>query len=335
MELVNKVLRGYVDGELKDIAPSTMSDNVFLSSNNSETIDTGLITTYTHTRTGTVNEFTGTGSNGKALMTADVEEGDTFAVNGKPVSAYVGAEDATGSMAGSSWNGKWVSFVFDGTAINFKGGGGGKVTVSGLSAEKILSDTTVEISQGSKIIQSIKGIIPIYSTQSIEVPMYSQDKIELSPGYYEKTIIITPAYLAGTTLSDFSASGPFGSYKSLGQVTYSTATNGRAEFYGQQSTGGDGGYFAIGGICFLNKIGAGFKYADVYLSRYDSNGGVALLSSIPSAAFEVADATLPVHRLTIPSGGGYLYLGNHSHNIGNWGFAKHGVIVTKIILYPE
>lgn len=79
---------------------------------------------YTHSKSGTVHEFTGNGAVGRALMTADVEEGDTFAVNGKPVSAYVGAEDATGSMAGSSWNGKWVSFVFDGTAINFKGGGG-------------------------------------------------------------------------------------------------------------------------------------------------------------------------------------------------------------------
>ena len=79
---------------------------------------------YTHSKSGTVHEFTGNGAVGRALMTADVEEGDTFAVNGKPVSAYVGAEDATDSMAGSSWNGKWVSFVFDGTAINFKGGGG-------------------------------------------------------------------------------------------------------------------------------------------------------------------------------------------------------------------
>lgn len=130
MELVNKVLQGYVDGELKDIAPSTMSDNVFLSSNNSETIDTGLITTYAHTRTGTVNNFVGTGPNGRAKMTADVEAGDTFTVNGAPVTAYIGAKDAAVSMAGSAWNGKWISFIVDGATLNFNSGESGRVTYS-------------------------------------------------------------------------------------------------------------------------------------------------------------------------------------------------------------
>lgn len=110
---------------------------------------------YTHSKSGTVHEFTGNGAVGRALMTADVEEGDTFAVNGKPVSAYVGAEDATGSMAGSSWNGKWVSFVFDGTAINFKGGG--KVTVTGLSADAVKKGTTVTVKQGAKVVTSVTG----------------------------------------------------------------------------------------------------------------------------------------------------------------------------------
>lgn len=42
MELVNKVLQGYVDGELKDIAPSTRQDNVYLSSDPTQTIDATL-----------------------------------------------------------------------------------------------------------------------------------------------------------------------------------------------------------------------------------------------------------------------------------------------------
>jgi len=93
------------------------------------TADTALaaddgVKVYTHTKSGSVHDFAGTGSNGRVRITADVEEGDTFAVNGKPVSAYVGAEDATGSMAGSPWSGKWVTFVFDGSTLNFKGGGG-------------------------------------------------------------------------------------------------------------------------------------------------------------------------------------------------------------------
>lgn len=82
------------------------------------------VQTYTHTRSGTVHNFAGSGANGRALMTADVQEGDTFAVNGEPVAAYMGTESAADTMAGSQWNGRWVSFVFDGETLNFKGGGG-------------------------------------------------------------------------------------------------------------------------------------------------------------------------------------------------------------------
>ncbi len=82
------------------------------------------VQTYTHTRSSTVHNFAGSGANGRALMTADVQAGDTFAVNGEPVAAYMGTESAAGAMAGSQWNGRWVSFVFDGETLNFKGGGG-------------------------------------------------------------------------------------------------------------------------------------------------------------------------------------------------------------------
>lgn len=82
------------------------------------------VQTYTHTRSGTVHNFAGSGANGRALMTADVRAGDTFAVNGEPVAAYMGTESAGDAMAGSQWNGRWVSFVFDGETLNFKGGGG-------------------------------------------------------------------------------------------------------------------------------------------------------------------------------------------------------------------
>lgn len=82
------------------------------------------VQTYTHTRSGTVHNFAGSGANGRALMTADVQAGDTFTVNGEPVAAYMGTESAADAMAGSEWNGRWVSFVFDGETLNFKGGGG-------------------------------------------------------------------------------------------------------------------------------------------------------------------------------------------------------------------
>lgn len=79
---------------------------------------------YTHLKSGTVHEFTGKGANGRVLLTADVEAGDTFTVNGEPAEAYLGTEEAARAMAGSPWNGRWVSFVFDGETLNFKGGDG-------------------------------------------------------------------------------------------------------------------------------------------------------------------------------------------------------------------
>lgn len=82
------------------------------------------IQTYAHSKDGTVHNFVGHGPNGRALMTADVESGDTFALNGATVDAYMGAESASDSMAGNAWNGKWVSFIAEDGQLNFKGGGG-------------------------------------------------------------------------------------------------------------------------------------------------------------------------------------------------------------------
>ncbi|WP_394967285.1 hypothetical protein [Candidatus Allofournierella merdipullorum] len=114
------------------------------------------VQTYTHSKSGTVHEFTGTGANGRAKMTADVQAGDTFTVNGAPVTAYMGTDDAAGSMAGSAWNGKWVSFIVEGGTLNFKGGGG-KVTVTGLTADAVKKGTTVTVKQGAKVVASVSG----------------------------------------------------------------------------------------------------------------------------------------------------------------------------------
>ena len=111
---------------------------------------------YTHSKSGTVHEFTGTGANGRAKMTADVQAGDTFTVNGAPVAAYVGADSAADAMAGSPWNGRWVSFTVEGGTLNFKGGGG-KVTVTGLAAAAIKQGNTVTVKQGEKVVASVAG----------------------------------------------------------------------------------------------------------------------------------------------------------------------------------
>lgn len=93
------------------------------------TADTALaaddgVKVYTHTKSGSVHDFAGTGSNGRVRMTADVEKGDTFTVNGVPATAWMGTEEAAPVMAGSPWNGRWLTFVRDGETINFEGGDG-------------------------------------------------------------------------------------------------------------------------------------------------------------------------------------------------------------------
>lgn len=93
------------------------------------TADTALaaddgVKVYTHTKSGSVHDFAGTGANGRVRMTADVEKGDTFTVNGVPVTAWMGTEEAAPVMAGSPWNGRWLTFVRDGETINFEGGDG-------------------------------------------------------------------------------------------------------------------------------------------------------------------------------------------------------------------
>lgn len=122
---------------------------------------------YTHSKSGTVHEFTGQGANGRALMTADVSSGDTFTVNGEPVTAYMGTDNATESMAGNPYTGKWVTFVVDDGVLNFKGGGG-RVTVSGLSAGAVKKGTTVTVKQGAKTVQSVTGTYaPTFTYQQV------------------------------------------------------------------------------------------------------------------------------------------------------------------------
>lgn len=84
------------------------------------------ISIYTHSKSGTVHELTGTGANGRVKLTGNVASGDTFAVNGEAVTAFMGTEDAVGSMAGADWSGKWATFTYDEQekTVNFKGGGG-------------------------------------------------------------------------------------------------------------------------------------------------------------------------------------------------------------------
>ena len=78
---------------------------------------------YTHSKSGTVHNFVGSGMNGRAKITAAFNDGDTVQLNGTPVTATCGADPVDGDTIVVD---KWVTFVADeeGGQINFKGGGG-------------------------------------------------------------------------------------------------------------------------------------------------------------------------------------------------------------------
>ena len=82
------------------------------------------VSVYTHQKSGTIHKLTGSGPNGRVKLTANVAAGDTVQVNGKTVPAYVGAETFADALAGEALSGRWLSFVWDGTQVNFKAGGG-------------------------------------------------------------------------------------------------------------------------------------------------------------------------------------------------------------------
>ena len=115
--------------------------------------DSRGVSTYTHTKMDNVHHFNGSGTSGRVKMTADVEAGDTVMLGGKEVPAYVGAETFADALAGEPVTGRWLSFVWDGTQINFNGGGG-------LSLTKLaLADAdTVDVISGKKFYSGDKSL---------------------------------------------------------------------------------------------------------------------------------------------------------------------------------
>lgn len=156
-----------------------------------------LISTYTHVKSGTVHNFYGNGENGRARITDSFTEGDTFAVNDVPVPAYVGADAPDGDTI---VNGRWVTFIFDGSSINFKSGGGlsgGKLALATAQATDVLSGKTFYA--GDKVIK-IGTLNPSLNTRMS--PGVNHDNwasnLPTSKGRASSTINI---YLSGNKLT--------------------------------------------------------------------------------------------------------------------------------------
>lgn len=89
---------------------------------------------YECSKSGSVYALTGEGAVGRFKVPAAWSAGDTWTVNGKAVPAYCGADAADGDCVVA---GRWVLFTFDGSRLDFNGGGG-------LSASKLAQATAAD-----------------------------------------------------------------------------------------------------------------------------------------------------------------------------------------------
>lgn len=89
---------------------------------------------YECTKSGSVYALVGEGAVGRFKVPAAWSAGDTWTVNGVAVPAYCGADAADGD---SVFAGRWVLFTFDGSRLDFNGGGG-------LSASKLAQATAAD-----------------------------------------------------------------------------------------------------------------------------------------------------------------------------------------------
>lgn len=89
---------------------------------------------YECTKSGSVYALVGDGAVGRFKVPAAWSAGDTWTVNGVAVPAYCGADAADGDSVVA---GRWVLFTFDGSRLDFNGGGG-------LSASKLAQATAAD-----------------------------------------------------------------------------------------------------------------------------------------------------------------------------------------------
>lgn len=142
------------------------------------------VSVYTHQKSGTIHKLTGSGPNGRVKLTANVAAGDTVQVNGKTMPAYVGGETFAAALAGESLRGRWLSFVWDGTQVNFKAGGGlsnTKLALADAAAADVLESKTF-YSGGDKLLKT--------GTQKNRSVVGKNGAVGMDPAY--PTVAITP-----------------------------------------------------------------------------------------------------------------------------------------------
>lgn len=133
---------------------------------------------YECTKSGSIYALVGEGAVGRFKVPAAWSAGDTWTVNGVAVPAYCGADAADGDCVVA---GRWITFVYDGTRLDFNGGGG---LSAGKLAQATAADTDVLAGKryyaGDKTIK--EGKMP--NRGAVSKAIYPGDTYEILAGYH-------------------------------------------------------------------------------------------------------------------------------------------------------
>ena len=133
---------------------------------------------YACTKSGSVYALVGEGAVGRFKVPAAWSAGDSWTVNGVAVPAYCGADAADGDCVVA---GRWITFVYDGTRLDFNGGGG---LSAGKLAQATAADTDVLAGKkyyaGDKTIK--EGKMP--NRGAVSKAIYPGDTYEIPAGYH-------------------------------------------------------------------------------------------------------------------------------------------------------
>ena len=170
---------------------------------------------YTCEKRNGVYALVGSGAVGRCKIPASWAAGDSFTVNGVAVPAYCGADTVDGDTI---VKGRWVLFFYDGTQLNFNGGGG-------LSASKLALATATEdnVLAGNKFYAGGKTIKE--GTLTLTGNVTADKMLEGSSGYANDAHSIVKGNMPnrgswGTTINPGGeATIPAGYHNGNGKVT--------------------------------------------------------------------------------------------------------------------
>ena len=157
----------------------------------------------------------GSGAVGRCKIPASWAAGDSFTVNGVAIPAYCGADAVDGDTI---VKGRWVLFFYDGTQLNFNGGGG-------LSTSKLALATATEgnVLAGNKFYAGSKTIKE--GTLTLTGNVSADKMLEGSSGYANDAHSIVKGNMPnkgswGTTINPGGeATIPAGYHNGNGKVT--------------------------------------------------------------------------------------------------------------------